>query len=55
MLHKGAKPELSEQLPFYVFAPVAKGSPAGLLTVCEGGRLLAEIPLVYEKDYPLEW
>ena len=55
VLHKGAKPELSEQLPFYVFAPVAKGSPAGLLTVCEGGRLLAEIPLVYEKDYPLEW
>lgn len=40
-------------LPFYVFAPVACGSEAGVLRLQADGRELCEIPLVYAEDYPL--
>lgn len=43
------------ELPFYVFAPVSRGSPAGNLRVFDGERLIAVIPMVYAEDCPLNW
>ncbi|MBR5343110.1 MAG: D-alanyl-D-alanine carboxypeptidase [Oscillospiraceae bacterium] len=43
------------ELPFYVFAPAARGSPAGRLRVYDGERLIAVIPMVYAEDCPLNW
>lgn len=54
LLPKTAVLRYRVELPFYVFAPVRSGSAAGRLLVYEGDRLLAEIPLMYLRDYPVQ-
>lgn len=41
------------ELPFYVFAPVRERSPAGSILILSGDEVLACIPLVYERAYPV--
>ena len=49
-----ALPVLRAELPFFVFAPVKAGDPAGTLSVLLDGEKVAETELVYEKDVPLK-
>ncbi len=53
LLPRGFEPELQAELPFYAFAPVADGAPAGKLTVKSGDQVLCEIPLRFAGDYPI--
>ncbi len=55
LVPEGADLVVTAELPFYVFAPVARGSPAGRLLLRSGERVLAEIPMIYAEDYPLNW
>lgn len=41
------------ELPFYVFAPVSRGSEAGVLFLQDDGKTLCAIPLKYTEDYPV--
>lgn len=54
LLKKDTPVNVRVNLPRYVFAPVARGSAAGSLTVApEGGEPL-EVPLVYSADVSLD-
>ncbi len=53
LLPRGDEPELQVELPFYAFAPVTDGAPAGKLTVRTRDQLICEIPLRFAGDYPI--
>lgn len=42
------------ELPFFTFAPVSRGAAAGQLLLQDGEGILADIPLVYCEDYPIQ-
>lgn len=46
--------EVSVQLPFFLFAPIKKGSAAGALTVTVNGEPVGTTELVCTEDVPLE-
>lgn len=52
LVPRGRDITVRTELPFYVFAPVSRGSAAGRMTLYLDDRLLCEIPLVYLDDYP---
>lgn len=53
LLPRDADAVLRTELPFYVFAPVSRGSEAGRLTLFVDGEPVGEIPLIYDGDYPI--
>lgn len=53
LLPADCEPTVMPTLPFYVFAPVARGSAAGVIRLQADGSLLCEIPLIFQDEYPL--
>lgn len=48
-----AKPELSIELPRFVYAGIKQGDVAGLVRVSIDGEELGEFPLIYSEDVPV--
>lgn len=53
LLSRGAEAEIKLELPYYVFAPVSHGAPAGRMLIYLDGQLVEELPLVYNDNYPI--
>lgn len=51
LLPRDAEAVLRTELPFYVFAPISRGSEAGRLSLYVNGQFVGEIPLIYDGDY----
>lgn len=54
-LKKDTPVDMQVNLPRYVFAPVARGSAAGSLTITPEGGEAVEVPLVYDTDVSLDF
>ena len=53
LLPSESDPIVQTTLPFYVFAPVAVGSAAGLIRVLLDDQILCEVPLIFSENYPI--
>lgn len=54
LVPRDSETQIEPKLPFYVFAPVSAGAEAGLLRVRSGDRMIAEIPLIFSEEYPIQ-